>query len=156
MAGGVFARQQSYHGGSFASDTAVFALSGQTVALGIVQNVNVTFAQNISRIYDVSNGGVSGSVPVYLVGGRTQGTAAIGRVIGPKSTAICDFYETMGNVCTPQDLVFTFSAACESDNASIAYTLKHCVTTQIGIQVSSNDMIVNENLQLMFIDLHCA
>jgi hypothetical protein len=179
----IYARQRSGWAGSFASDIAALSIAGNAaVVLGIVQNVNVTFAQNISRIYDVSNGGASsvgGVVPVFYVGGRTQGSATIGRVVGPKSGDLCTFYETMGNVCTPQDVQFTFSGGCgyvqsgslssgtpttvtpfntgnsETGVNSVTYSLEGCVTTQIGIQVNSNDMIVNENVQLMFVNMSC-
>lgn len=180
----VYTRQNSGWAGSFASDIVALSIAGNAkIALGIVQNVNVTFAQNISRIYDVSNGGnssVSGKVPVFYVGGRTQGNATIGRVIGPKSGDICSFYEVMGNVCAPQDLTFTFSGGCGYGQASainagttstatssfgtgnsatgvntVAYVLEGCVSTQLGITVNSNDMIINENVQLMFVNMSC-
>lgn len=183
----IYARQQSGWAGSFASDIAALNISGNAaVALGIVQNINVTFAQNISRIYDVSNGGaannggtVASTVPVFYVGGRTQGNATIGRVLGPKSGDLCNFYEIMGNVCAPQDVNFTFSGGCGYTQASptgpspttvstfgtgsssdgfnsVKYSLQGCVATQIGIQVNSNDMIVNENVQLMFVNMDCS
>jgi len=182
----IYSRQQSGWAGSFASDIAALSIAGNSaIALGIVQNVNVTFAQNISRIYDVSNGGASavgGIVPVFYVGGRTQGSATIGRVIGPKSGDICLFYQVMGNVCAPQDIVFTFSGGCgypqasstsaagtvptqvaafgtgtsETGFNSVSYSLEGCVATQIGVQVNSNDMIVNENVQLMFVNMSCS
>lgn len=184
----VYARQNSGWAGSFASDIAALSIAGNArIALGIVQNVNVTFAQNISRIYDVSNGGnssVGGIVPVFYVGGRTQGSATIGRVVGPKSGDVCIFYEVMGNVCAPQDVTFTFSGGCGYDQGalasaynvgtsntsaapfgtgnsaegvnSVAYNLEGCVATQIGIQVNSNDMIVNENVQFMFVNMSCT
>lgn len=179
----IYSRQRTGFGGSFASDLAALSIAGNfTVPLGIVQNVQVQFAQQIARIYDVSNGGTSGSkggggglVPVFYVGGRTQGQATIARVLGPQSGALCRFYEEMGNVCSPQDLVFTFrgggcvgesgnspTAQLEFSNAvgnaksnSVSYTIEAAVMTNIGIQVGSQDMIVNENISLMFANLKC-
>lgn len=181
----VYERQQTKWGGSFASDLAALTIGGNaSVPLGIVQNVQVTFAQQVARIYDVSNGGLSGGssgVPVFFVGGRTQGQATIARVLGPQSGALCDFYNTMGNVCQPQDISFAFQGGCDSaatgnvqgatptQSVAIAsakgpanttnkasYTLEGCVMTNIGITVGAQDMIVNENITLMFANMTCV
>ena len=180
----VYARQQTGYGGSFASDIAALTIAGNPNSqLGIVQNVQISFAQQIARIYDVSNGGASGFgaigdalggvVPVFYVGGRTQGQATIARVLGPQSAALCDFYTAMGNVCNPQDLSFTFRGGCMPaggpgstkvgaviGNAKgtapfnkVMYTIQAAVMTNMGVQVGSQDMIVNENVTLMFANL---
>lgn len=173
MASAIYERQNTVHSGSFASDLAAMTIAGSGVALGIVQNVQVSFAQQIARIYDVSNGGAAaGTVPVYYVGGRTQGQGTIARVVGPQSGAICDFYTTMGNVCDPQDLTFTFRGGCEggatsqaapTGNAqgagpltSVTYTIEAAVMTNLGISVGAQDMIVNENVSLMFANMTCG
>ena len=183
----VYARQQTGYGGSFASDIAALTIAGNPNSqLGIVQNVQISFAQQIARIYDVSNGGVStgagpslgiggGIVPVFYVGGRTQGQATIARVLGPQSSALCDFYTAMGNVCNPQDLSFTFRGGCTPSGGpgstavkavignakgtapfnKVMYTIQAAVMTNMGVQVGSQDMIVNENVTLMFANLDC-
>lgn len=179
----VYERQKTKWGGSFASDQAALTIGGNaTVPLGIVQNVQVTFAQQVARIYDVSNGGLNGTgVPVFYVGGRTQGQATIARVLGPQSGALCDFYNVMGNVCQPQDVSFTFQGGCQGTqptgtiggltatqqtsiaaaqgngtNNKVTYTLEACVMTNLGITVGSQDMIVNENVTIMFANLNCT
>jgi len=175
----VYSRQKTGFGGSFASDLAAMSISGSTTQLGIVQNFQMQFAQQIARIYDVSNGGTAGSdggfVPVFYVGGRTQGNATIARVLGPQSGALCDFYEMMGNVCSPQDLQFTFQGGCGSQGttgsptkklplanavgtepfSSVKYTIEAAVMTNMGVSVGSQDMIVNENITLMFANMKC-
>lgn len=170
----VYERQKTAFGGSIASDVAALTIAGnQQLALGIVQNVTLSFAQQIARIYDVSNGGNStGVVPVFYVGGRTQGQASIARVLGPQSGALCDFYTTMGNVCNPQDLTFTFSGGCTGDGVApppevfrnaagsgtfneVKYTIEAAVMTNMGVSVGAQDMIVNENVALMFANLQC-
>jgi hypothetical protein len=175
----VYSRQRTGFGGSFASDLAALSIAGQAnIPLGIVQNVQVQFAQQIARIYDVSNGGLAGAaggiVPVFYVGGRTQGNATIGRVLGPQSGALCNFYEEIGNVCSPQDLSFTFRGGCSVSSGrnatkpaafrnavgsatanGVKYAIEAAVMTNIGIQVGAQDMIVNENITLMFANLKC-
>lgn len=174
----VYSRQRTGFGGSFASDLAAMTFAGSTTPLGIVQNVQVQFAQQIARIYDVSNGGTAGAagglVPVFYVGGRTQGNATIARVLGPQSGALCDFYAEIGNVCSPQDLSFTFRGGCGAQGGasptqklpfanavgnaefnSVKYSIEAAVMTNIGISVGAQDMIVNENVTLMFANLKC-
>ena len=174
----IYERQKTGWGGSFASDIAAMSLAGSGISLGIVQNTQLQFAQQIARIYDVGNnggGGTGGFVPVFYVGGRTQGQATIARVLGPQSGALCDFYKSMGNVCQPQDLQFTFAGGCpgaggpqptarssinsstgNADYNRVKYTAIACVITNLGISVASQDMIVNENISLMFANLDCA
>jgi len=174
----VYSRQRTGFGGSFASDLAAMTIAGSTTALGIVQNFQVQFAQQIARIYDVSNGGTAGAagglVPVFYVGGRTQGNATIARVLGPQSGALCAFYEEIGNVCAPQDLSFTFRGGCgplggtsptkklpfanavgNAEFNAVKYTIEAAVMTNINVVVSSQDMIVNENITLMFANMKC-
>lgn len=192
----IYERQKTSFGGSFSSDQAALTIGGEsTTPLGIVQNVQLSFAQQIARIYDVSNGGLSnqavavgpnqqgaGTVPVFYVGGRTQGQATIARVVGPQSGALCKFYQLMGSVCDPQDLTFTFEGGCPpaanpgnvpgvtpTDAVSLGnqafgfgerkngvrYSVQAAVMTNLGISVGAQDMIVNENISLMFANLEC-
>ena len=187
----VYSRQKTVYGGSFASDLASLTIAGNGstpngIPLGIVQNVQVSFAQQIARIYDVSNGGLSssagagvgGKVPVFYVGGRTQCQATIARVLGPQSGALCAFYKGMGNVCSPQDLNFVMRGGCEATSAGqgttatavqpinnavgvreaneAKYAITGAVMTNIGFTVGSQDMIVNENVTLMFANMECT
>jgi hypothetical protein len=170
----VYERQKTGFAGSFASDISAMTLAGTTQPLGIVQNVQLQFAQQIARIYDVGNQGGGGNVPVFYVGGRTQGQATIARVLGPQSGALCDFYAVIGNVCTPQDLQFTFAGGCIGEAGGttsftaiasatgsstfnrVTYSAIACVMTNLGVTVASQDMIVNENVSLMFANLECS
>jgi len=179
----IYQRQKTQFAGAFASDVAALTFAGATTGLGIVQNVQISFAQQVARIYDVSNGGSAGglgagTVPVFYVGGRTQGQGTIARILGPQSGALCDFYLAMGNVCAPQDLTFTFAGGCgltgvgKQDKPTppvalknavgtgtfnkVAYTISGALMTNIGVTVGSQDMLVNENITLMFANLDCA
>ena len=151
----IYTNQKTAWKGSFSSDTAALTLESGTER-GIVQNAQITFSQQVARVYDVSNGGVSGSgVPVYYVGGRTNGQVTIARILGPSSIAASAFYEKMGAVCTPQNLTFKFQAGCGNSGPTrnTTYTIEHAVLVNVGISVASQDMIVNENISLMFANL---
>lgn len=175
----VYARQRTGFGGSFASDLAAMTIAGSTTPLGIVQNVQLNFSQQVARIYDVSNGGaaagVGGLVPVFYVGGRTQGNASIARVLGPQSGALCAFYQEIGNICSPQDLSFTFAGGCgpagqganatavlptsnavgSSEANTVKYTIQAATMVGLTVGIAAQDMIVNENVAIMFANLAC-
>jgi hypothetical protein len=162
----VYERQRTEYKGSFASDNAVLSTGTAGVALGIVQQLQITFAQQISRIYDVTNGGTqTKGAAIYYVGGRTQGQATIARVVGPDKS-LCSFYKTFGNVCDPKNLDFTLGAQCGPDGSlaqqqgtnnqsALKYTLTRAVITNVGLTVAAQDMIVNESVTLVFADLEC-
>ena len=157
--GAVYTRQNTVWQGSFATDNAVL-LAGGKVQLGIVQNVQIQFAQQIARIYDVTNGGgsnllVKNGTAVFYVGGRTNGQATVARVLGPSGSQ-GTFYTLLGDICKPTALSFTFVAGCAEKTKSTTYALESAVLTNIGITVAAQDMIVNENLTLMFANLNVS
>ncbi len=148
---GIYERQKTRHAGSFASDNAVLA-TDSTTPLGIVQNVQIQFAQAIARIYAV-NQDSKGKADVYYVGGRTNGQWTMARVIGPDSKSLGKFYQEFGNVCKPKSLSFTFSAQCDTGGVKTRYTCEKSVLNNVGISVQANDMLINENCSAIFANL---
>lgn len=151
----IFARQETSFEGAFTSDSTTLTLGKYT--LGIVQNAQFQYGQSVNRIYSLSKSG--NSVPVYYVGGRAQGTLSIARVIGPKSEVLKDLYQAIGDICKAgeNELVVTFTdgSSCLAGSTTgpglpIRYTLKGCVLTNVGVSVGAQDMIINENMQIMF------
>lgn len=167
MAGpGVFAEASNGVVGTFSSNNAGMASDG--VALGLITNVNIQFSQQVNRIFDMnlSNKPNKDKSAMYYIGGRAQGQLTIGRVLGPTGTP-CDFYRDFGNVCGIQKtLVLKFQAGKGKQSAvgqagkcelqPITFTIHHPLLTSIGVTQNSNDVIVNENITLMFADLQCA
>lgn len=165
----IFNRSAQALGGVFLSDFAKlsFGAGGQNpvnVPAVLVQNMNFTFSQQISRLYEVGSaaGGVGTPTNVYYVGGRMQGQLTIARVIGPNN-AVKAFYTTFGCVCTSKqqsiildlgqgDCMGQANCGAGGGNQKLQYTLKECVITQIGVSVAAQDMLINENVQLMFND----
>lgn len=113
-----------------------------------MQNVNATYMQNVTRLYEVGNQDAVANV--YYVGGRSQGTLAIARVIGP-SALLSAYYLRFGDVCAARgntiELVFN---PLECTGGDATYSCFYCVITTVGISVAAQDMVVNENSQLMF------
>lgn len=137
----------------------------QGKALGLVTNCNIQFSQQVNRIFDMNTDNkVGDQSPMYYIGGRAQGQLTIGRVLGPQGSP-CKFYQTFGDVCDIQaTMTLTFQGGkpsggggqgvkCGTDE--ITLEMKQPLLTNIGITQNSNDNVVNENVTLMFADLHC-
>lgn len=145
----VFASAQTFNGG-FRADNLGLTIAGAPVAGMVLQNIQFSFTQQITLLYEI------GSNNVYYVGGRAQGTMSIARVIGP-ANAQAQLIEQYGDLCSPKDLRFNANAGCPSGtpavNASVRYTIKKAVLTTVAGSVNANDVVINEQLQFLFIDL---
>jgi len=172
----VFAEASNGVAGTFSSNRAGIAVGGEgTGKLGLVTNVNIQFSQNISRIFDLNRDnavGVAGAAgggkknPMYYVGGRSQGTLTLGRILGPAGSP-CDFYIYFGDVCNIRgSITLTFTGGKGAAGANVGqlvqcadekieFTCISPVITNIGITQNANDTMINENVTMMIADLHC-
>lgn len=161
MAQEVFARTQANFGGAFAADTGL--ISGGALTGVMLQNLNLSYQQNVSRIYEI---GPAGQTPfMYYVGGRASGSMSTAHIVGP-ALAMEAFYQSFSDVCaagTNNISVNLTRSACGAgantpagavtNSRTIRYNAKYCVLVQIGMSVSANDLVVNESSQLMFSNL---
>lgn len=139
----VFAGGQTYNGG-FRADQLKLTFGGTDVAGFLVQNVQFQYTQQVTMLYEI------GSANVYYVGGRAQGSATLARVIGPAALG-GQFIRNFNNLCEPQDINFNVSSGCKGGGPN--YTLQDAVLTTISVSVTSQDVVVNEQLQFIFVDL---
>jgi len=152
----LFTRTATTLGGVFAADTVVVTF-GSGISTALVQNMQITYSQNVTRLYEIGLNPAGGS-STYYVGGRTQGQLSLGRIIGPAVT-LAAFYATFGNVCSARTNTLGFGLVnpdCSFVGPSLpgagtmTYTCMFCVITQLGISVQAQDMIINESSTLMF------
>jgi hypothetical protein len=164
----IFARAAAQVAGVFASDLGRLSFGADaagSVSTTLVQNMQVTYMQNVTRLYEIGVQG--GKANIYYIGGRSQGQMSIARVVGP-SVLLSAYYSKYGDVCNAKGNDITFNLAqtdCSSLVAadfaiagpiaagSLTYTMKGCVITQVGISVAAADMLINENSTLMFASL---
>lgn len=149
----IYNRNTDSFGGSFAADQAKVTFPALINGAGsdaglLVQNMTANYTQQVSRLFEV------GSPAVYYVGGRTAGQASIARIIGPKKIAK-EFYSTYGDVCRARTntLHFSVSTGCDGSSVNFArasYTAHFVVITTVGISLGAADMLINEQLQMMF------
>jgi hypothetical protein len=120
----------------------------------ITQNMNFQYQQPINRIFEV------GGSKSYYVAGRPQGNASLGRIVGPRPITVA-FYTLFGNVCQGPltSLMFAGAAGCQAkpvidlQQNGFAFMLDGALLQSIGISVTAQDMVINEQLQFMFISL---
>lgn len=170
----IFGRVPLTFGGGFAADAAnIFFGTTASIAGGgpadvlvpiavapisgvglLTQNMQFQYQQPIQRIWEV------GGAFEYFIAGRTQGTANLGQIVGPR--AITDtFYTIFGNVCTGPDnsLLFAGAAGCENlptlgGANNFAFLIDGVLLQSVGMSVAAQDMIINQQLQFMFISLY--
>jgi len=153
----IFNRTTDQFGGSFAADDARVTFPALIGGVGadaglLVQNLSANYTQQVTRLFEV------GSPNIYYVGGRTSGDATMARVVGPKKIAK-EFYATYGDICRARTntLHFSLATGCEAGTTATAglrarasYTAHFVVITTVGISVAAADMLINEQLQMIF------
>lgn len=149
MADDIFSRKTDLFGGAFSSDSSELILPGSSDSTGLlVQQLQFTYAQQITRLYEI------GSHAIYYVGGRTNGDASINRILGPRVLAI-QFYTDYGDLCKAgtNTLQFKMTAQCDTGvatRADASLILSMTVVTQVGVTMTAQDMLINEQLRLMY------
>ena len=152
----IFGRATPRYGGSFTSDGARVHFAGDIEGAGLlIQNISVNFQQAITRIWELS------SNTTYYVGGRTSGQMGMTRVLGPAALSRA-FYELYGDVCNIADgtvITLNFENSCLPDGESLSettYQVRQPVITSLGVNMSAADMVISENVTMLFASLERA
>jgi hypothetical protein len=169
--GGAFSADAAQIAFSFSNPSSTFVERGGVGLL--TQQLNFNYQQQITRLYEI------GSQRTFYVAGRPQGQAMLARIAGPREVTLA-FYYKFGNVCCAKDNVLQFRAAAmctplgsgtttEADvnalttaasllgnyNSGTNLDLKMTgvVITSVGFTVQSENMVINEQVQCMFVSL---
>jgi hypothetical protein len=141
---GVFGSAQKWNGSFKAS---LLKVQFGPIGTGmLVQNVQFTFSQQVNLLFEI------GSENAYYVGGRAQGTAGVQRIMGP-GPSIANFFTTYGDICSPEDITFRAQGGCGGSQEEVSYIMKEAVLQQVGGQVTAQEIVITESLQLIYIDL---
>ena len=161
----IFNREQNVLGGAWTAEGAAVNFSSTTAngsaaakAIGsgmIVQQVNIGYQQQVTRLYEI------GSDKTYYVGGRVQGNMTIGRIVGPGVT-MSAFYAAFGDVCNAFNNTLNLyigtgcyknQSADTADFTNARLTISYVILINVGISVGAQDMVINEQLQMMFVNM---
>lgn len=161
----IFSRAGNDFRGSFASDGAKVVFAGANTSgrsfgtdaarggVGLLtQQLSVQYSQAISRLYEI------GTNYTFLVAGRTQGQVQMNRVLGPRPVQGA-FYRKYGNVCNAGSNNISFQLESSCDASAVApqnvesFSIHHAVITNMGFNVAAQDMMINEQVAMMFVSL---
>ena len=150
----IFNRNASNLAGVFVADAAKLVLAG---SLGVlVQQMQINYAQTITRLYEVGANAANGASNTYYVGGRTNGQMSLNRVVGP-SNSITTFYTQYGDVCKANknqiNLTLTQTDCSTGSKGATDYTVAAAVITNVSVGVAAQDMLITDSSQLMFSSL---
>jgi hypothetical protein len=131
---------------------AVRALLGDTGESDLMmQSIQIQYAQRVTRLWEL------GSAKTFFFAGRTEGSIGAKRIIG-KTNASMSFIKQYGDVCNVQknSIGLTLKAGCtEAGNlATQNLTASGCVIQSCAYSVQAQDMVINEEVSLMFARLN--
>lgn len=115
----------------------------------LMQSLQLTYAQQVTRVYEI--GSVGAKTSIYYVSGRANGQLNVAHIIGP-ATTIKTFYSSYSDVCAAQgnNLTLTLGTNFCGGGAGLTYLAKYCVLVQVGMSISAQEFVINENSSLMF------
>lgn len=137
-------------GGVMSADATLMTFSGQLDKVGlIIQQVEIQYQQNISRLFALESG------KVYFVAGPTQGTFGATHVVGPEGIQ-SDFYSAYGDVCAMQkEFRITANAGCgvASRAKKGAVILSHPVISSVNVRAQADNMIIYSGFSATFTEM---
>lgn len=145
-------------GGAFTAENCSLDL-GAGVAGAIVQRVQFNIERPINFVYEIP-AKPKAEQKVYYVGGRRRGQATFERIVGGSAT-FSAFIKTYGPLCDKpgNDITLTATGQCAIGGAAstpsqtTSYKLKTPKITALGASVSAQDIVIVENVQMVFLDL---
>ena len=158
MAQNIFENANQVPGGAFTVENCALDLG--VGAGAIVQRVQFNIERPINFIYEIPNA-IAGPQRVYYVGGRRRGQATFERVVGG-SDSFKTFATNYGPLCkATTDIVLTATGGCfpaaegaeAQQGKGVKYTLVTPKISGLGASVSAQDIVIVENVQMMFLDL---
>lgn len=171
----VFQTTPMEFGGGFKSDKGMLESSDGLSGV-LMQNINITYTRPVTKIFELGNysapvvgaGGVTTpgkGTNVYYVEGRPQGSLTLARVLG-FAASINAFYVKFGSVCRAgqNNMTLTLSnvecAKAPGDpdtvlpsKTPVTLDLSFCVLTSVGISVTVQNFVVNENCSMEFANM---
>ena len=138
-------------GGVFAIDKAVVSFSGggSDTDLGgmLVRTVNINYSEPVNMIRTLTG------KKIYFVVGTPVGRAQFVGALADPAT-LQSFFQNYGNACQANNVIAIKShlGKC-SDEKDLTINLKNCICTTFGASVTSEDLMLITQIELMFLQL---
>jgi hypothetical protein len=108
----------------------------------LIQNVECTYSQQINQLFEL------GSNSVYMQLGRAQGQLTVGKILSN-----VDFDRTLFNSCKGGGtVIIQASSGCFGQGSAVlrGKTLTGVFITQYGVVMTTQDLMIRENLVATF------
>lgn len=143
--------RETLFGGAMSADATklTFSDSGETAGM-IIQQVNITYSQNVTRLYALEDG------MCYFVAGRTEGQLQIQHIMGPQGLMEA-FITKYSDVCKIGSSVFnlTLAGGCLTGKSTSKkpgkVKLSNPLITSVNLQVQAQNMIIGSGITAMFV-----
>ncbi|RME19694.1 MAG: hypothetical protein D6800_13975 [Candidatus Zixiibacteriota bacterium] len=151
----ILGRQPSTLKGAFSLDDLRLTIpgdNGQPFDAFLVLSVQLSYDQQISRLYGINDNGV------VLVSGRTQGSASFNQIVGPRMT-MTEFFGRYGQICRAADNTMTLrmGGGCDvstgttnSAGGFVELIMSFCTLPQVTFSVTSDSAVVSNPFQMTF------
>jgi hypothetical protein len=152
MAKVTFAQNPDFPGGGLGRNSFDPDPAEQSIGVAMLaQSLQFAYQQCVTRVY------VIGTTSSFKIASRAQGSAGLGRVLGPRPVALA-FYQKYGDVrnAASNSLNIEMSAGCKAVDGftqRYAFGIETCVIVSIGVSVAAQDMMINEQVQLTYASL---
>lgn len=123
----------------------------------LTQSINSQYNQILTPLREI------GSNLVYYVGGRSQGSLGMARIIGPRPIAV-GFYQKFGDLCDIDtnniDLNLKLGSCPTREGGAVVqgqagvYSHKMAVINSLGMNFGAQDAIINEQVQMLYTALN--
>jgi len=146
MSKDIFGRSDVRFGGAMLSENTRMTFSGLQKEGLLLQSVQITYNQQITRLYTLQDD------LVYFVSGRTEGGVTADQVIAPEAV-LGPFFEKYGNVCNAGgNFTLRGGAGC-NDSTVVGLVLDKPVITSLNISVNVQNMLITNNFSAQFVKL---
>jgi hypothetical protein len=132
-------------GTPLSSESVRMTIAGLTDEDLLAQNISIQYNQSVNRLWEV------GSSKTFFMTGQTQGTISVKRVVGGRGISSA-FIKQYGDVCNMAGnvITITFGVGCTESVDVGEVTASGVVINSIAYSVAAADMVVNEDLAMMF------
>ncbi len=129
----------------------------------MIQNLNISYQQQITRLFEI------GTPAIFYVAGRTAGNGSMMRIMGPR-TLTQAFYQKYGDVCqaATNDIRLSAGVGCGPEavltqnisgainkvpGGTVAFQAYFVVLQQLSVNLTSDQVVIGESLSYMFSSL---
>jgi len=136
----------------FTTENSRLTLSGGAGVGYMIQNWNINYQQQVQEIFEL------GSSNLYWIKGQPQGQGTIARIIGDGGNGVNLFPQSAFDLCDggATMTIAASSGQCSGTAGTVNLSMDGVVVTAIGVSMSVQDMMLQQNFGWRFAKLTVA